>query len=354
MWIHIINSMKYFIIFLFIVTSAMAEKHIVVLATGTTSTSIAKLVIQPSGYIPAKISFNQVLQSIPEIQGIANITGEQINQTASQDLNRKNLLSLARRVQNLADSSNIEGIIITYGGENLGATAYFLNLVVHTKKPIIVIQVKSSNVATNSSQGVNLYQGVLVATNIESSNKGVLVVLNKKVFSARDVVKSDTLLVRTFATDKSNFLGYINNNKVTYLNTSKRLHTTTSEFNIKDINDLPLVDIFYGYAEANPNYIQYANNVGIKGIVYAGVSGNGNLYFSVINSLQQVRKKGMVVVRSSRVASRVVVHNNEIDNNSNNLVASGSLSPQKSRILLMLGLTKSSNAKYIQDLFDKY
>lgn len=100
--------------------------------------------------------------------------------------------------------------------------------------------------------------------------------------------------------------------------------------------------------------MQYANNIGVKGIVYAGVSGNGNLYFSVINSLQHVQQKGMLVVRSSRVSSSVIVHDNEVDNNSNSFVASGSLSPQESRILLMLGLTKSSNAKYIQDLFDKY
>ncbi|UQY80937.1 putative L-asparaginase [Candidatus Hepatincola sp. Av] len=333
----------------------MAEKNIVVLATGATPTFLAKLTSQPLGYIPAKTSFNQVLQSIPEMQRIANVTGEEINLSTNQDLNSKTLLTLAHRVQELIDSSKIDGIIITYDGENLGAIAYFFNLVIHTTKPIIIIQVGKSNIAINSYQDSNLYQGVLVATSTESRNREVLVVVNNKIFSARDVIKSDTLLVRTFAHDKrGNNVGYINNSKVIYLKPSIRLHTVQSEFNIKDINELPLVDILYGYAEANPSYMEYANNMEVKGIVYAGISGNGNLYFSVINSLQHVQQKGMLVVRSSRVSSRVIVHANEIDNNSNSFVASGSLSPQESRILLMLGLTKSSNAKYIQDLFDKY
>jgi len=353
MWVHIINSIKYFIIFVFLTTSLMAKKNIVVLATGATPT-LAKLTSQPLGYIPAKTSFNQVLQSIPEIQRIANVTGEEINLSTNQDLNSKTLLTLAHRVQELIDSSKVEGIIIDYDGENLGATAYFLNLVIHTTKPIVMIQAGKSNIAITSYQDSNLYQGVLVATSAESYNREVLVIVNNKIFSARDVIKSDTLLVRTLAPDNGNIVGYINNSKVTYLKPSIRLHTAQSEFNIKDINELPLVDIFYGYAEANPSYIQYANNIGVKGIVYAGVSGNGNLYFSVINSLQHVQQEGMVVVRSSRVSSRVIVHDNEIDNNSNSFVASGRLSPQKSRILLMLGLTKSSNTKYIQDLFDKY
>lgn len=224
----------------------------------------------------------------------------------------------------------------------------------HTTKPIVVIKARSSKAPSNSNENTNLYQGLLVATNKESSNKGVLVLTNNTIFSARDVVRPDTLLVSTFTTSKSGALGYINNSKVTYSNTAIRLHTTQSEFNIKDINELPLVDIFYGFAEANSSYIKYANHLGIKGVVYAGISGNGNLYFNVINSLHQVEKKGMVVVRSSRVASRVIVRNNEIGNNTGGFVASGNLSPQKSRILLMLGLTKSSNAKYIQELFDKY
>ncbi|XWO14342.1 putative L-asparaginase [Candidatus Hepatincola sp. Pdp] len=132
MWVHIINSIKYFIIFVFLTTSLMAKKHIVVLATGATPT-LAKLTSQPLGYIPAKTSFNQVLQNIPESQSIANVIGEEINLSTNQDLNRKTLLTLAHRVQELIDSSKVEGIIIDYDGENLGATAYFLNLVIHTK-----------------------------------------------------------------------------------------------------------------------------------------------------------------------------------------------------------------------------
>lgn len=116
MWVHIMNSIKYSIILLLLTTSLSAKKNIIVLATDGAVAEMANLISQDSNYKPAKQGINQLLQNIPQVQNIANITGEQINQT-TKDLSSNTLLPLARRVQEIADSSEVESIVIVYNAE---------------------------------------------------------------------------------------------------------------------------------------------------------------------------------------------------------------------------------------------
>jgi L-asparaginase/Glu-tRNA(Gln) amidotransferase subunit D len=92
---------------------------------------------------------------------------------------------------------------------------------------------------------------------------------------------------------------------------------------------------------------------GTRGIIHAGV-GDGSLANAVKPALIAARKKGILIVRSSRVGQGIVARNGEANDDELDFVVSDTLNPQKARILLTLALTKTSDTKEIQRIFYTY
>ncbi|HVR98510.1 MAG TPA: L-asparaginase 2, partial [Thermoanaerobaculia bacterium] len=130
-------------------------------------------------------------------------------------------------------------------------------------------------------------------------------------------------------------------------------HTTGSEFDVKGVTKLPRVDIIFACADMSPDLIDAAAANGAKGIVIAGV-GNGNMNKVSLDAAARAAKKGVVVVRSSRVATGSVGRNVEVNDDELNLIASDELNPQKARILLSLALLQKHSPQELQELFYEY
>ncbi len=94
-------------------------------------------------------------------------------------------------------------------------------------------------------------------------------------------------------------------------------------------------------------------DAGYAGIVNAGV-GNGNIHKSIFPILEKAAKSGIAVVRSSRVPTGATTKDAEVDDAKYGFLSSGTLNPQKARVLLQLGLTKTKDVKKLQEYFDKY
>jgi L-asparaginase len=130
-------------------------------------------------------------------------------------------------------------------------------------------------------------------------------------------------------------------------------HTTQSEFDISKVTKLPRVDIVFADADMPPDLIDASVNAGAKGIVIAGV-GNGNMNKPSVDAAARAVKKGVVVVRSSRVATGMVDRNVEVNDDELGFVASDELNPQKSRVLLSLALLNNDPPGQLQELFRTY
>jgi L-asparaginase len=130
-------------------------------------------------------------------------------------------------------------------------------------------------------------------------------------------------------------------------------HTTQSEFDVTQVSGVPRVDIIFASADMSPDLIDAAAANGAKGIVIAGV-GNGNMNKAAVTAAANAVRKGVVVVRSSRVAVGSVGRNVELNDDELGFIASDELNPQKSRILLTLALLKDRNPKELQTLFTTY
>ncbi|MBV4469821.1 asparaginase [Pseudomonas siliginis] len=327
--------------------------NIVVLATGGTIAGAGASAANSATYQAAKVGIEQLIAGIPELSKLANVRGEQVMQIASESITNDNLLQLGRRVSELADSKDVDGIVITHGTDTLEETAYFLNLVEKTDKPIIVVGSMRPGTAMSADGMLNLYNAVAVASSKEARGKGVLVTMNDEIQSGRDVSKMINIKTEAF---KSAWgpLGMVVEGKSYWFRLPAKRHTMDSEFDIKDIKSLPDVEIAYSYGNVSDTAYKALAQAGAKAIIHAG-TGNGSVSSRVVPSLQALRKDGVQIIRSSHVnAGGFVLRNAEQPDDKYDWVVAHDLNPQKARILAMVALTKTNDSKELQRMFWEY
>ncbi len=332
-------------------TNTLKKPKIIILATGGTIAGVGNKAYGAE-YVSGTLSVDDILQSIPEINDTAFISAEQIANIGSQNITSDIWLTLARRVNALLVCKDVDGIVITHGTDTMEETAYFLNLVVNSSKPVIITGSMRPATARSPDGPNNLFDAVALACDKKTVGRGVLITTNSKVFGAHDVSKMATTHIDAFTAPHCGPLGYVHGNEVQFYRLTERLHTTNSVFSNKLPQKLPSVAILYGYVDFLPALIDACIASNVKGMVYAG-TGNGNIPQIAIKNIQRAQEQGIVVVRSSR-ASYGATTEGEMSDNNLNTIASGILSPQKAKILLQLSLTKTDNIKQIRTYFETH
>ncbi len=326
--------------------------NVVILATGGTIAGAGASAANSATYAAAKVPVDKLIAGLPEISKVANVRGEQVFQIASESFTNDNLMVLAKRVSALSKQADVDGIVITHGTDTLEETAYFLNLVVRTAKPIIVVGSMRPGTALSADGALNLYDAVNVAASKDAGGKGVLVTMNDEIQSGRDVSKVVNIKTEAF---KSQWgpLGMIVEGKNYWFRAPVKRHTMQSEFNIDEISALPAVEIVYGYGSVPATAIDAFGKSGVKALVHAG-TGNGSVADRIVPVLQKLRGDGVQIIRSSRVSDGFVIRNAEQPDDKYDWVVAHDLKPQKARILAMVALTKTNDPKQLQRIFWEY
>ena len=335
------------------VSYAQAKKaNVVILATGGTIAGAGATGTQ-AAYKSGAVTIDAMIAAVPGIGDLATIKGEQISNVGSQDMSMDIMLKLANRINELAKSNDVDGIVITHGTDTLEETAFFLNLTVKTDKPVVMVGSMRPSTAVSADGPLNLYNAVGVAADPNARGRGVLVVMNDWIHAAHSLTKTSTTAIQTFMSPLRGLVGVANYGKNDFYSSPTWKHTTQTEFDVAKVSKLPRVDIIFASADMSPDLIDAAAANGAKGIVIAGV-GNGNMNKASVTAAANAVQKGVVVVRSSRVATGVVGRNVEVNDDELGFIASDELNPQKARILLMLALMKQRNSKDLQGLFTTY
>lgn len=333
--------------------SAQTKKpNIIVLATGGTIAGAAATGTQ-SGYTSGAVTIDAMLNAVPGIKDLANLKGEQLSNVGSQDMSFDILLKLAKRINALAQQDDVDGFVITHGTDTMEESAYFLNLTVKTDKPVVMVGSMRPSTAVSADGPLNLFNAVGVAADPKAKGRGVLVVMNDWIHGAHSLTKTSTTSVQTFMSPLRGLVGVASYGKNDWYNTPQWKHTTQSEFDISNVTQLPRVDIVFAAMDSSPDLIDCSVTSGAKGIVIAGV-GNGNMTKGSVHAAAKAVAHGVVVVRSSRVATGSVGRNVEVEDDKLGFVASDELNPQKSRILLSLALLKKRTPDELQQLFNTY
>ncbi len=331
-------------------TSIAALPKIAVLATGGTIAGAGESATG-SAYQASKLSANHLVAAVPQLADIAEVTPKQVVQISSQDMTDDVWLKLNKLINE--ECRQYDGFVITHGTDTMEETAYFLNLTLRCKKPVVLTGAMLPPTSLGADGSRNLYNAVLTAAEKETAKQGVVIAMNNIVLNARDVTKFNTVQLETFTPANFGKAGTIFNNKVVYERKPLRKHTSETPFDVTGLTRLPKVGIVYMHAGAEDVQAQALVDSGYDGIVNAGV-GNGNIHKSTFPVLEKAAKDGIAVVRSSRIPTGATTKDAEIDDNKYGFVSSGTLNPQKARILLMLGLTKTHDFKKLQTYFDQY
>ncbi len=327
--------------------------NIMILATGGTIAGAGSA--GGHGYTSGQFKVEDLVAAVPGLDQLATLKGEQVANIGSQDMNDEVWLKLAKRANELLARNDVDGIVITHGTDTMEETAYFLDLVIKSDKPVVLVGSMRPATAISADGPGNLYDGVAVAASPGARGRGVLVASNDTIFSARDITKTNTTSLDTFASPGRGAAGMVvEGSKVTWFEPSDKKHTTKSEFSVAGRTALPRVDIIYAYSNMDDALIKAALQNGAKGLVIAGV-GDGNMTKPALDAVTQAAQQGVVVVRSTRLPSGGVLRNAEVNDDEHGLVASGELNPGKSRVLVQLALTTPHHAPAdVQRMFAQY
>ena len=329
-----------------------AKPQIVILATGGTIAGAGASSVNSATYAAAKVPVDSLIAGLPELAQVANVTGEQVFQIASESFTDDNLLTLGRRVSALVKQPDVDGIVITHGTDTLEETAYFLNLVIHTDKPIVVVGSMRPGTALSADGALNLLNAVTVAGSKDAAGKGVLVTMNDEIQSGRDVSKTVNLKTEAF---KSQWgpLGMTIEGENYWFRAPIKRHTAQSEFNIDDISTLAAVEIVYSYGNVPRTQFDAVGKSGVQALVHGG-PGNGAVADRIVPVLQELRSQGVQIIRSSRVPDGFVLRNADQPDDTYDWVVAHDLKPQKARILAAVALTKTNDTKELQRIFWQY
>ncbi len=300
-----------------------------------------------------RLSAEELVASIPGIDKYVRPEFEQFANVSSGSLTLKQWIALANRINaTFAEDPDIAGIVVTSGTDTLEETAYFLDLTVHTDKPVVVVGSMRNPNALGYEGAANLLEGYRVAADPRSRGKGVLVVLNDEINSARDVTKTDAHRLDTFQSRAYGILGVVDADRIVYYRDIVKRHAGKSEFDVSKLEDLPRVDIVMTYQGAPGDVIKSIVDRGAKGLVIAA-AGAGAMSGTQEEGIRYAVEKGVFIVvttrtGSGRIAARTTTPSPHFQ------LQGEDLAPVKARILLMLALTKTSDGAEIQRMFTEY
>jgi L-asparaginase len=302
---------------------------------------------------------------MPGVERVADLTHEQFTNVASSSLTLNDWVGLSKKINEIfADDKGMAGIVVTSGTDTLEETAFFLHLTVRDPRPVVVVGSMRNPSTVGYEGAANLLEGVRVAADPQSRNKGVLVVLNDEINSARHVTKTDALRLQTFRSRDYGQLGVVDRDRVVFFNQITQRHTAQSEFDITRITELPRVDVIMVYQGASGDLIKAAVDNGAKGIVIA-VAGAGATSGTQNEGLAYAASKGVFIVTSTRTGSGRIAPprtgqmgdfrpSPEQQQRRQFTIAGEDHIPVKARILLMLALTKTNERNEIQRIFSEY
>jgi L-asparaginase len=318
-----------------------------ILATGGTIAGTAGNSTDIIHYRPGELGVDALVGAVPEMRRYARVSGEQVCSINSDDITPAIWLALSGRITTVLADPGTDGVVVTHGTDTLEETAYFLNLVIPSEKPVVVTGSMRPSTALSADGPLNLLGAVQLAGSPDARGKGVLVALNGEINGARDTTKTSTQSVQTFRSPDLGLLGYMEEGKPVFYRTSTRNHTTSSEFNVTGLTALPRVDIVMTYPGMDSTAIDAFTGKGSQGLVIAGM-GNGEYPAAIQPALEAAAMKGIPVVIASRTGTGITSAKDP------RFIAADTLTPQKARILLMLALTRTHDRDRIAGMFRKY
>ena len=211
--------LSFLLLFILVANVVAAKPRIRIIATGGTIAGVAASSTN-SAYTAGQVGVQTLIDAVPQIKELADISGEQFCNIGSQDMNDQVWLGLAKRINALLNNEGYDGVLVTHGTDTIEETAYFLSLTVHSDKPVILVGSMRPSTAISADGPANLYNGVAALVDPASKGHGVMACMNNQLFEAKALIKTHTTDCATFKGGLYGEVGYVYNGKAVYLHNS--------------------------------------------------------------------------------------------------------------------------------------
>lgn len=287
---------------------------------------------------------NDLVAALPVVSKYAQVESEQFLNIGSNEITTENWLNLARRINSvIAQRKDLSGIVLTHGTATLTQTAFFLYLAVKSDMPVVIAGAQRPATGISADGPLNLLSAIRVAASPEARGKGVLVVMDERIMSARDTQK---YYGRSggFSTGEMGMLGVVNSRSIEFFYTPVRKHGAQSEFDLSAVKTFPRVDLEFGYVGSEERPRTNAKAVVVATTLFTPVE---DVYF------KDLQKRGVIVATTFPSGDNVSSAGGDSPEGSS-LIAIQRMTPQHARILMMVALTKTQDPKEIQRIFNQY
>ena len=320
------------------------NSHIQIISTGGTIANT----------VDGRVGIERVLSDIREWYPAgdpaahATLAVTEILREGAETFTPREWLTISHAVNDAVANPDTDGVVVTHGTYTAEETAYFLHLTVRSDKPVVVVCSQRKHGTIGNDGDWNLSDAVRIAASPDAHGKGVLVVLNEEIHSAREVTKTNQR-PGGFASGGLGMLGSAESDRVSFYRQPTRRHTADSEFDVRDVTELPRVDVVPTYAGADGVAARAYVAAGARGLVVSGFAYRGRPHRNQLDALHEAVGQGVAVVLTSRGGNgRVPVETGD------GFVRGDTLSAAKARILLMLALTGTSGYDTLQRFFNEY
>ncbi len=292
---------------------------------------------------PTRVPIEQLVR-VPGLDSVARVTSEQFLNVASSAIGPSRWLDLSRHITELLRSRpELSGVVVTHGTDTMEETAYFLDLTLSSDRAVVVTGAMRPSDMAGADGPANLTNAVRVAADPRARRRGTMVLMDDRLFAARDVTKTNSTRVETFQAPERGPIAIVDPDGLFFRQAAGTRASPT--FDVSDRRELPRVDVVYSYAGADSVVIDALVAAGARGLVVAGV-GRGGIAPGQTGALRRARSRGVVVVVCTRTGSgRVPIARDD------GMVGAGDLNAQKARVLLMLALTRTSDPAEMAALF---
>ena len=363
-------------------TQPAALPKVLVIATGGTIAGVQDAPGTLGGYRAGTLAAEQIIASVPELSKHAVIEAEQFSNVASTAITPAQWLALSKRIETvLRERKDLAGVIVTHGTDRLEETAFFLYLTVRSDKPVIVVGAQRPATGISPDGPINLLAAVRTAVSPQAVGKGVMVVMDDRILSAREVRK---LYQRTggFSGGEMGMLGVVGGSGPDFLFAPVRRHGEQSEFDMRNVDSLPQVELAFSYpGGTGPRYDKQPAGIAVQsngftraesdtyaalrraGVVVVTVFAGGDNMSSVGGGGRAggpppdsaaARRADSTRADSSRAATPRAAGDSVRRPPAPPMVIAQHLTPAKARILLMVALTRTKDPREIQRLFQRY
>ena len=273
----------------------MGKPRIHLITTGGTIAGTSASATDTTDYRAGSLTAEQLLASVPALTDIAEIDVENLYSIDSKDMTPEHWLGLARATQTALERDDVDGVVITHGTDTLEESAFFLDLVLQSEKPVVFTCAMRPATALSSDGPMNLFGAVSVAAHPEAAGLGVLVVANDRIHAAREVTKAHTQAVDAFISADAGPIGWARPPRIDM----RPNRDANPPYPLAEIGQLPDVEVLVISAGSSPRLLEAVRANGAVGAVLAA-PGNGSLPANFLPAVAGARAAGLRVVVTSR------------------------------------------------------